>query len=137
MTFKNYIGIIASLMVIAGGLMPMLHIPIIGNWNYWDIDTVLASIVYSLAVLSLIAAASNKRGLLRFCGWALLFVLTFTFGAVYFKVSNYFNFIPLKKLAAVAGRMIQYRWIGWALIASGAMLMILFSGKNKKTQIDS
>jgi hypothetical protein len=63
-------------------------------------------------------------------------VLIFTFGAVYFKVSNYFNFIPLKKLAAVAGRMIQFRWIGWALIASGAFIMILFSGKNKKTQVD-
>ncbi len=135
MTLKNYIGIIGALLVIAGGMMPMLHIPIIGNWNYWDLDTVLASIVYSLAILSLIAAASNKRGLLRFCGWILLLVLAFTFGAVYFKVSNYFNFIPLKKLAAVAGRMIKYRWIGWALISTGAILMILFSGKNKKTQI--
>ena len=136
MTLKNYIGIIGALLVIAGGMMPMLHIPIIGNWNYWDIDTVLASIVYSLAILSLIAAAGNKRGLLHFCGWTLLLVLAFTFGAVYFKVSNYFNFIPLKKLAAVAGRMIKYRWIGWALIASGSLLMILFSGKNKKMQID-
>jgi hypothetical protein len=135
MTLKNYIGIIGALLVIAGGMMPMLHIPIIGNWNYWDLDTVLASIVYSLAIISLIAAASNKRGLLRFCGWTLLLVLAFTFGAVYFKVSNYFNFIPLKKLAAVAGRMIKYRWIGWALISTGAILMILFSGQNKKTQI--
>ncbi|MDP3468893.1 MAG: hypothetical protein Q8S11_11200 [Daejeonella sp.] len=135
MTWKNYIGILGSLLVIAGGMMPMLHIPIIGNWNYWDLDTVLASIVYSLAILSLIAASGNKRGLLRFCGLTLLLVLTFTFGAVFFKVSNYFNFIPLKKLAAVAGRMIQYRWIGWALIASGAILMILFSGRNKKPQI--
>jgi hypothetical protein len=38
-------------------------------------------------------------------------------------------------LAAVAGKMIQYRWIGWALIASGAILMILVSGKIKKTKI--
>ncbi len=135
MTLKNYIGIIAALLVIAGGMMPMLHIPIIGNWNYWDLDTILASIVYSLSILSLIAAAGNKRGLLRFCGWTLLLVLAFTFGAVYFKVSNYFNFIPLKKLAAVAGRMIRFQWIGWVFIASGAILMILFSGKNKKTQI--
>jgi hypothetical protein len=136
MTFRNYIGIIASLMVISGGFMPMLHIPIIGNWNYLDLDIVLASMVYSIAIVSLIAAVSNKRGLVRFCGWALLLVLIFTFGAVYFKVSNYFNFIPLKKLAAVAGRMIQFRWIGWALIASGGFIMILFKGNNKKTQVD-
>ena len=132
MTAKNYIGIVGALLVIAGGMMPMLHIPIIGNWNYWDLDTVLASVIYSLAILALIAAAGNKRGLLRFCGWTLLFVLAFTFAAVYFKVSNYFSFIPMKKLAAVAGRMIQYRWTGWALIALGAVIMILFSGKKKK-----
>lgn len=136
MTLKNYIGIIGALLVIAGGMMPMLHIPIMGNWNYWDIDTVLASIVYSIALLSLIAATGNKRGLLRFCGWTLLFVLAFTFGAVNFKVSNYFSFIPLKKLASIATKMIQFRLNGWLLIASGAILMIIFPGRNKKDKIN-
>jgi hypothetical protein len=136
MTFKNYVGIIGALLVIAGGLSPMLHIPIIGNWNYWDLDTVLASIIYTLATLALIASASNKRGLLRFCGWSLLLVLGFTFVAVYFKVNNYFSFIPLKKLAAAASRVIHFRWLGWALISSGAIIMILFSGRNKKLKSD-
>lgn len=136
MTFKNYAGIIGSLLVIAGGLSPMLHLPIIGNWNYWDLDTVLASIIYALATLALIASASNKRGLLRFCGWTLLLVLAFTFVAVYFKVNNYFSFIPLKKLAVAASRIIHYRWMGWALIFSGALIMIIFSGKNKKIKTD-
>lgn len=125
-------GIFGSLLVITGGLSPMLHIPILGNWNYWDIDIVLASVIYSLAALALIASAANKMGLLRFCGWALLLVLVFTFGAVYFKVNNYFNFIPLKKLAAAASRIIHYRWTGWVLITSGSFIIILFSGKNKK-----
>jgi hypothetical protein len=136
MTFKNYAGIIGSLLVIAGGLSPMLHLPIIGNWNYWDLDTILASIIYALATLALIASASNKRGLLRFCGWSLLLVLAFTFVAVYFKVNNYFSFIPLKKLASAASRVIHYRWLGWALISSGAIIMILFSGRNKKLKSD-
>ncbi len=131
MTLKNYAGIIGALLVIAGGLSPMLHIPIIGNWNYWDLDTVLAAIIYTLATLALIGSASNKRGLLRFCGWSILLVLGFTFVAVYFKVDNYFSFIPFKKLAAAASRVIHYRWMGWALIASGGLIMILFSGKKK------
>lgn len=125
-------GIVGALLVIAGGMSPMLHIPVIGNWNYWDLDTVLASIVYALALMALIASATNKRGLLRFCGWALIIVLIFTFGAVYFKVNNYFSFIPLKKLAAAASRMVHYRWLGWAIIALGSLIMVLFSGKNKK-----
>ncbi len=132
MTFKNYLGIFGALLVIAGGMSPMLHIPVIGNWNYWDLDTVLASIVYALAILALIAAAGNKKGLLRFSGWALMLVLIFTFGAVFLKVNNYFSFIPLKKLASAASRMIHYRWTGWALIALGSLTMILFSGKNKR-----
>ncbi|NQV75174.1 MAG: hypothetical protein HQ491_03890, partial [Bacteroidetes bacterium] len=74
MTLKNYAGIIGALLVIAGGLSPMLHIPIIGNWNYWNLDIVLATIIYTLATLALIASASNKRGLLRFCGWSILLV---------------------------------------------------------------
>lgn len=131
MTLKNYAGIIGALLVIAGGLSPMLHIPIIGNWNYWDLDTVLAAIIYTLATLALIASASNKRGLLRFCGWSILLVLGFTFVAVYFKVDNYFSFIPFKKLVAAASRVIHYRWTGWVLIASGGLIMILFSGKKK------
>lgn len=125
-------GIFGALLVIAGGMLPMLHIPVIGNWNYWDLDTVLASIVYALAILALIAAAGNKRGLLRFSGWALMLVLIFTFGAVFLKVNNYFSFIPLKKLASAASRMIHYRWTGWVLIALGSLTMILFSGKNKR-----
>jgi len=131
MTLKNYAGIIGALLVIAGGLSPMLHIPIIGNWNYWDLDTVLAALIYTLATLALIASASNKRSLLRFCGWSILLVLGFTFVAVYFKVDNYFSFIPFKKLAAAASRVIHYRWMGWVLISSGALIMILFSGKKK------
>ena len=131
MTIKNYLGIVGALMVVGGGFSPMLHIPIIGNWNYWDIDTVLASVIYALAALALFAAAGNKFGLLSFCGWSLLFVLIFTFIAVYFKVTNYFSFIPLKKLAAAASSIIKYRWLGWGLIFSGAIIMILFSKKNK------
>ncbi len=138
MTFKNYLGILGALLVITGGMCPMLHIPVIGTWNYWDIDTVLASIVYTLAALALLASVTKKPGLLRFCGWALLLVLLFTFGAVYFKVNNYFSFIPLKKLAAAASRIIHLRWMGWALIALGSLIMVFFSGNNnnKKTTTD-
>ena len=134
MTLKNDLGMLGAIMVISGGFAPMLHIPIIGNWNYWDIDTVLASVVYALAAVALFAAAGGKFGLLRFCGWALMIVLAFTFAAVYFKVTNYFSFIPLKKLAAAASSIIKYRWLGWGLIFSGALSMILFSKKNKNSE---
>lgn len=127
----NYIGLLGSLLIIAGGLSPMLHLPIIGDWNYYDIDVALASIVMTLAVLGVIASIINKKGLLRFTGWASLVVILFTLAAVYFKVNDYFSFIPLKKLAAAATRMVHYRWMGWALLLAGAILSIIGSRRRR------
>ena len=109
----------------------MLHLPIIGNWNYWDIEVVLASIVYVLAALGILASVSGKPGLLKFSGWAALVVVLFTLAAVTFKVHDSFSFIPLKKLAAVAERLVKFRWIGWAMLLAGAVLMII-GGRQKE-----
>ena len=131
MTAKNYTALLGVILIIVGGMCPMLHIPIIGNWNYWDIDTVLATIVYTLTAIALLAAISRKQSLLRYCGWLLLLVLLFTLTAVYFKVNDYFSFIPLKKIAAAASRMIRFRWLGWGLMFAGAFIIILFAKKDK------
>ena len=131
MTAKNYTALLGVILVIVGGMCPMLHIPIIGNWNYWDIDTVLAVIVYTLSAIALIAAIFRKQTLLRYCGWLLLLMLLFTLTAVYFKVNDYFSFIPLKKIAAAASRMIRFRWLGWGLMFAGAFIIILFAKKDK------
>ncbi len=133
MGFKNYAGILGALLVIAGGMSPMLHIPIIGSWNYWKINTVLASIVFTLAAIGLLAAVLKKPGLLQFSGWAVLVMVLFTLFAVYFKVNGYFGFIPFKKLAKVASGMVHYRWLGWGMLLAGSLLMIFSSRIYRKT----
>lgn len=130
MTSKNYLGLFGAVLVMAGGMSPMLRIPIIGNWNYWDIDTVLATIVFVFAGAGLLASIIKKPGLLRFSGWAVLVVVVFTLIAVYFKVNDYFTFIPFKKLAAAATRIVHYKWLGWIMIITGSLLMI-FGGKRE------
>ena len=130
MTSKNYLGLFGAVLVMAGGMSPMLRIPIIGNWNYWDIDTVLATIVFVFAGLGLLASILKKPGLLKFSGWAVLVVVVFTLIAVYFKVNDYFTFIPFKKLAAAATRIVHYKWLGWIMIITGSLLMI-FGGKRE------
>ena len=127
MTFRNYLGIFGALMVIAGVFSPMLHIPIIGNWNYWDIEPVLAALVLVMAALGMAVATFGKPALLRFGGWGVLIVVLFTLLAVYFKVNDYFSFIPFKKLAAAAAGIVRYRWLGWVLLVSGAVIMVLSS----------
>ena len=105
----------------------MLHIPIIGNWNYWDVDTVLASIVYVFAATGLLGVILRKPTLIKFSGWSVLIVVAFTLMAVYFKVNDYFSFIPFKKLARIAAHMVHYRWLGWGMLFSGALVMIISS----------
>ena len=132
MSFKNYLGITGILLVIAGGMSPMLRIPVLGNWNYWDIDIVLASIIYALAAAGLLAAVLLKPALVKLFGWGVMLVLLFTLVAVYFKVNDYFSFIPFKKLARVATNMVRYKWLGWTMIFSGALIMIFSSGFKQK-----
>lgn len=133
MKTKNYLGIVGAILVIAGALSPMLRIPIIGNWNYLDIDTVLASVVFILATLGLVASVLDKRGLIKFSGCCCLIVVLFTLVAVYFKVNDYFSFIPFKKLASVAAGIIKYKWLGWIILVIGSITMI-FAGRGAKKE---
>jgi hypothetical protein len=128
---KNYLGLIGAVLVIAGGMSPMLHIPIIGNWNYWKIDTVLASLVFVFAAVGVLASVLNKPGLLKFSGLGALIVIVFTLIAVYLKVNDYFSFIPIKKLAGAATRIVHFRWTGWILLFVGSVVMIIAARKAK------
>ena len=49
-------GIIGSVVMGVGGLCPLVHLPIIGNWNYFDIDMRLAVAFYVLVLLGLIGS---------------------------------------------------------------------------------
>ena len=134
MSFRNYLGLIGVFLVLAGGMSPMLRIPIIGNWNYWDIDIVLASVIYALAAAGLLAVVLGKPALVKFSGWGVMIVLLFTLVAVFFKVNDYFSFIPFKKLARVATNMVQYKWLGWIMIFSGALMMIFSPGLKQRIE---
>ena len=132
MTLRNYLAVFGVLLVLAGGMSPMLKIPVLGNWNYWDIDLVLASLVFGLAATGLLGAVLRKPGLSRYSGWGILLVLTFTLVAVYFKVNDYFSFIPLKKLARIATNMVHYQWMGWVIILVGSLVMIFSSTRQAR-----
>jgi len=129
----NYTGLLGSLLIIAGWMSPMLKLPIIKYWNYWDLDTSLASVVMVLALLGIIASIVNKRGLLKFSGWVILLVVLLTLAGVYFKIHDSFSFIPFKKLANVAMNLVKYRWLGWTLLFAGSILMIV-GGSNRSSR---
>jgi len=136
MTSKNYLGLFGSLLVVAGAMSPMVHVPIVGNWNFWDLHTGMASVVYVLAGLGVLASVSGRNGLLKFAGWAEVILILLTLLAVYLKVNDSFSFIPFKKLAKAAAGLVKYRWLGWSLLAAGSLIMIIASGRgSRKTDL--
>jgi len=92
-------------------------------------------IVYFFVIAGLIAAVVGKPGLLRFSGWMILLVLILTLVGTYFKVQDYFSFIPMKKLASKLSGIVHYRWTGWTMIFAGSLIMILAGKKRKVDEV--
>lgn len=105
-----------------GGLSPLMHLPIIGNWNYFDIDIRLAVAFYILVGLGFIGAFAKKSGLIRFSGIAALVLVMITLAGIYFKAHDSFSFLHFKKLVNFAAGMVKYKW-GWYVIAAGAFVL--------------
>jgi hypothetical protein len=125
-------GIVGALIMGVGGLCPLVHLPIIGNWNYFDIDPTFAGIFYLLVLLALVASFMGKTGLIRFIGWAALLVVLVTIAGVYLKSHDYFSFIHFKKLVNLAAGVVKYKW-GWFVIFAGSLILITSRGAKGQT----
>lgn len=116
-------GIIGAVIMAIGGMCPLLRIPIIGNWNYFDLDQTLAITFYVLVLVGLLGAFTQKGGLIRFAGWAAIALVAITLVGVYFKVNGSFGFLHFKKLVNLAAGMVKYKW-GWYVVLAGAFILI-------------
>jgi len=123
-------GIIGAVIMAAGGFCPLVHLPIIGNWNYFDIDPTLGTAFYVLVVLALAGSFMGKVGLIRFSGWAALVLVLVTLAGVYFKSHDYFSFVHFKKLVNLAAGVVKYKW-GWFVILLGALVLITVRGPKR------
>ena len=116
-------GIVGAVLMAIGGMCPLVRVPIMGNWNYFDLDQTLAITFYVLVVVGLIGAFTAKAGLVKFAGWAGLVLVAITLAGVYFKAHDSFGFLHFKKVVNFAAGLVKYKW-GWYVIAAGAFLMI-------------
>lgn len=116
-------GIIGAVAMAVGGLCPLVRVPIMGNWNYFDLDVTLAVTFYVLVAVGLIAAFAAKAGLVKFVGWAGLVLVAITLAGVYFKAHDSFGFLHFKKVVNFAAGLVKYKW-GWFVILGGAFVMI-------------
>lgn len=116
-------GIIGTVILAAGGMCPLIRVPIIGNWNYFQIDPALGVTYYVIVALGLVGAVLGKPGLMRFSGWGAILCVILTLSAVWFKSHDFFHFIHFKKLINLASGMVKYKW-GWFVILLGAIVMV-------------
>lgn len=115
-------GIIGSALMAIGGMSPLMHLPVAGNWNYFDIDMRLAIVFYLFVVAGFIGAFAKKAGLMRFAGLAGIILVLITLAGIYFKAHDTFSFLHFRKLVNFAAGMVKYKW-GWYLIMAGAFAL--------------
>jgi len=119
----KYQGILGAVVMAAGGLCPLLRVPVLGNWNYFDVDQRLAILFYILVLAGFIGAFLQRPGLIRFSGLAVIVLVLVSLAGIYFKVQDSFSFIQFKKVINLAAGMVKYKW-GWFVIIAGALLMV-------------
>ena len=133
---KN-IQLVGLLLVVVGSFLPLVHVPLIGNWNYWKLDYYLAIACWIFAACAVFGIVNNNAKLVRFFGILLILLFVFTLIAVKMQALQYFSFLPFKSWRETFAGVVKLKW-GWAVEFSGALLMILPGGNkkvNKRTRL--
>lgn len=125
---KN-IQLLGLLLVVVGSFLPLVHVPIIGNWNYWKLDHFLAIVCWILSACALFGIVNNSAKIVR--SFAVLLILLFILSLIAIKVQSldYFSFLPFKSWRETFAGVVKLKW-GWAIEFLGAFLMI-FAKNNK------
>lgn len=132
---KN-IQLLGLLLVVVGSFLPLVHVPIIGNWNYWKLDHFLAIACWILSACALFGIVNNSAKIVR--SFAVLLILLFILSLIAIKVQSldYFSFLPFKSWTETFAGVVKLKW-GWAIEFLGAFLMIFAKNNkvNNRTQI--
>lgn len=126
---KN-IQLLGLILVVAGSFLPLVHVPVIGNWNYWKLDHFLAIACWILAAGSLFGIVNNKVAITKIFAILLIVLFVFTLFAVKLQASEYFSFMPFKSWQDKLAGIVKLKW-GWIIEFLGAFIIFFASKKNK------
>ncbi|MDQ1803790.1 hypothetical protein ACNFU2_04840 [Chryseobacterium sp. PTM-20240506] len=126
---KN-IQLIGSLLVIAGSFLPLVHVPVIGNWNYWKLDHSLAIICWILGVCALFGVVNNRFKMGQILGFLLILLFIFTLVAIKMQSLNYFSFLPFASWRETFAGVVKLKW-GWIIEFLGAFLLLIKKNTTK------
>lgn len=124
---KN-IQLLGLILVVAGSFLPLVHVPVIGNWNYWKLDHFLAIACWALSAGALFGIVNNSTKLTRIFAILLVLLFLFTLFAVKFQASQYFSFMPFKSWQDKLAGIVKLKW-GWIVEFLGAFIIIFASGR--------
>ncbi|EJL70503.1 hypothetical protein PMI13_02838 [Chryseobacterium populi] len=124
---KN-IQLIGLLLVIIGSFLPLVHVPVIGNWNYWKLDHYLAIICWVLSACALFGIVNNQLKTVRIFGILLIILFIFTLIAIKFQALDYFSFLPFKSWRETFAGVVKLKW-GWFIEFMGAFILVITKRK--------
>ncbi|WP_089768343.1 hypothetical protein [Epilithonimonas hominis] len=128
---KN-LQLIGLFLVVAGSFLPLVHIPIVGNWNYWKVDNTLAMAVWGFSLLTLIFIIIDKSKFVKIMAFLMILLFVFTIVAIKLKSLDYFSFLPFKSWQSTFAGIVKLSW-GWFIEFLGVALILIASRKNIKT----
>lgn len=121
--------LISLFLIVAGSFLPLVHIPIIGNWNYYKVDVNLAYMVWGFSAVAFLGIIFNKIKVVQIAAIILLILFSFTIVAIKFKSLDYFSFLPFKSWQQSFAGIVKLSW-GWILEFAGAILLLFIKKKN-------
>jgi predicted membrane channel-forming protein YqfA (hemolysin III family) len=124
----QFTGII---IVIAGSFLPLVHVPVIGYWDYWHIDHRLAITAWLLVLLAFVFTWTEKKTGLQITALLMLLLFALTIMAVKTKSSDFFSFVPVKAWQSTLAGTVTLSW-GWFLEFLGAVIIFLTAKKRVK-----
>ena len=126
---KN-LQLIGLFLVVAGSFLPLVHIPIVGDWNYWKVDNTLAIVLWGFSLLTLIFILIGKNKLVRIMSFLMILLFVFTIVAIKLKSLDYFSFLPFKSWQSTFAGIVKLSW-GWFIEFLGAVVILIASRKSK------
>jgi len=126
---KN-IQLIGLIVVVAGSFLPLVHVPVLGNWNYWKLDHYLAVACWVLSAGALFGIVNNSGKMTKIFGILLILLFLFTLFAVKVQAAEYFSFMPFKSWQNKLAGIVKIKW-GWIVEFLGAFIIIFAKNNNK------
>lgn len=126
------ISLIGVALVLIGSFLPLVYIPFIGDWKFWDVHPVLAIICWLLSILGFLSIILRKNKYTIAVGLLLIFLFSFSLYGIKFQSEEFFSFLIFDQWIKGASKIVEIKW-GWMVEYLGAVLIITGGFINNQT----